>query len=61
MISSTDIASQTVLQGEMGQDAREQIVAIAVQLEMTEAQAVEWAIMRCGLRISFPNTLLPNG
>ncbi len=50
--------NQTVLQGEMGREAREQLVAIAVQLEMTEAEAAEWALLRCGLRISFPNTLL---
>lgn len=46
---------QTILQGQMGKDAREQLVAIAIQLDMTEAEVAEWAIKRCGLEVVLPN------
>lgn len=48
-------SSVTILQGSLSDDARERLVSIALQLEMTEAEAAEWALKRCGLEVIFPN------
>lgn len=48
---------QTIIQGEMTPESREQLIAISLQLQMTEAEAVGWALERCGLTISFPSKL----
>ncbi len=49
----------TVLSGTMRKTTARRIKSISAQLKMSEAEAVEWAIMRCGLRISIPSKFYP--
>lgn len=46
-----DAYTHTLVRGTMSRRAESQIHSIAVQLNITEAKAIEWALMRCGLQI----------
>ncbi len=58
-ISKMKPFAATVLKGTMKRRTEKRIRAIAAQLNLSEAEAVEWAVMRCGLRIRIPSKFYP--
>jgi hypothetical protein len=53
------VKSFTWFPGKMSKRTVRRIRSIATQLKMSEAEAIEWAVNRCGLRISIPSKFFP--
>ncbi len=51
--------TRTCFNGTMAEATKRRVKSIAAQLRLTEAQAVEWAVKRCGLRIRIPSKFFP--